>query len=360
LTETYEVGIVGAGPAGSSCARALGEAGIEVAIFDPSHPREKPCGGVIDSRIPEEFNIPKKLLQKEVKWLLAERYRFTARLVFDPPIFLVSRKDFDYHLLQEALKHKNVKLFDERVKQITKSETGWTLTTDKRSINVKYLVGADGCPSIVRQKVSTPIPNKFLANTVGCNFECPQDYVESNFQKDTVEACYSHKYVQKAGFAWIFPKRASVNVGIGGLVQGRTLMRMFEEFMASHHAAKRLRNMKGQFFAHLIPSVWEKEFYDLPCAGKSWALIGDAAAHVGSISGAGLYYAMKGGVLCASAVLKGDMRLFDRLWREDYGEELYYAAKNFRTFYGSVGLFFWLGFLFDNYLQRVSPRRHSD
>jgi flavin-dependent dehydrogenase len=50
-SDIFEVGIVGAGVAGSCCAQVLGKEGIKVAIFDHSHPREKPCGGLIDYRI---------------------------------------------------------------------------------------------------------------------------------------------------------------------------------------------------------------------------------------------------------------------------------------------------------------------
>jgi len=50
------------------------------------------------------------------------------------------------------------------------------------------------------------------------------------------------------------------------------------------------------------------DFYNLPCTGDDWALIGDAAGHVNLIVGAGICYAMKGGTLCGSALLDGDMR----------------------------------------------------
>ena len=41
------IAVIGAGPAGGYLARALALACLEVDIYDHSHPREKPCGGVI-------------------------------------------------------------------------------------------------------------------------------------------------------------------------------------------------------------------------------------------------------------------------------------------------------------------------
>src|SRR5258707_7433665 len=45
-----DVAIIGAGPAGCRAAALLARAGARVTIFDPSHPREKPCGGGVTGR----------------------------------------------------------------------------------------------------------------------------------------------------------------------------------------------------------------------------------------------------------------------------------------------------------------------
>ena len=44
------IGIIGAGPAGAMAAVRLARAGAAVSLFDPSHPREKPCGGGLTGR----------------------------------------------------------------------------------------------------------------------------------------------------------------------------------------------------------------------------------------------------------------------------------------------------------------------
>ncbi len=46
----FDVVIVGAGPAGAWAATRVAERGARVAILDPSHPREKPCGGGLTGR----------------------------------------------------------------------------------------------------------------------------------------------------------------------------------------------------------------------------------------------------------------------------------------------------------------------
>jgi len=348
LPDGFEVGIVGAGLGGSVCANVLGKAGISVALFDNSYPREKPCGGLIDQRVVKEFNIPKQLLQNEVKSAICERFGFRIKLSVEPSGFLVLRKDFDYFLLQKALKNRSVAFFNERVEQITKAN-GWLLRTNKnRCIRVKFLIGADGCPSLVRKKILSPIPSEFLITTVGYNFPCSSRYIEKAFEKNTLEAYYSSEYVRGGGFIWIFPKKNIINVGIGSAEAGKTLAHSLDTFIFSHVAGERLRHLNGEPYTHLIPTILREEFYRLPCSGQDWALVGDAAAHVNPINGAGIYYAMKGGMLCGAALLHGDLRLFDTYWREEYGDELRFGARKFSRYYSNLGFFTWLRFILGN------------
>lgn len=352
--DTFQVGIVGAGVAGSTCAQVLGEAGIKVAIFDHSHPREKPCGGFIEDRVVEEFEIPKTLLENEVKWSLTERFKLRTRFLFEPSQFLASRKDFDSYLLQRALKNNSATFFDEKVVQVIAEKEKWILRTNGgKFVKVNFLVGADGCPSLVRKYVYKPIPQEFLAMTVGYDLSCSREYIEKNFAKNTVEVYYPRRYVKKGGFIWIFPKRTKINIGIGSRESGSKLKQALDTFIAVHPAGKRLKNLEGQFFTHLIPAVWVKKFFDLPCSGNNWALIGDAAGHVNPIGGLGIYYAMKGGRLCGRAFLDGDIHLFEEYWRKDYGDELYSAASNASRFYSNFGFALWIPVMFENSLTKL-------
>ena len=358
MPDVFEVGIVGAGVAGSMCAQVLGEAGIRVALFDNSHPREKACGGLLDDRVVDEFSIPKQVLENEILWVLSERYIFRTRLLIEPPMFLVLRRDFDWYLLKKALKNNSVVFYKERVNHVARGGNDWVLTTnEEKSVNVKVLIGADGCRSLVREYVSRPIDPKFIATTVGYIFQCSSKYIRENFEANTVEAYYSHEYIRRGGFIWIFPKRTSINFGIGGMESGKELRQSLDRFLFSHSAGKRLRTMKGHLYAGLVPAIWEKDFFDTSCAGGNWALIGDAAGHVNPIGGAGIYYAMKGGMLCASAYLQGDMRLFEKYWRQDYGNELYNGARNVLTYYSNLGSFFWFQYYLRNLCHRLPKQR---
>jgi len=60
----HKVAVVGAGPAGLTCASLLAKKGYEVTIFEALH---EP-GGVLTYGIPE-FRLPKKIVQKEISFL---------------------------------------------------------------------------------------------------------------------------------------------------------------------------------------------------------------------------------------------------------------------------------------------------
>src|SRR2546425_5090282 len=45
-----DVAVVGGGPGGAWAAYVLARHGARVALIDPSHPREKPCGGGVTGR----------------------------------------------------------------------------------------------------------------------------------------------------------------------------------------------------------------------------------------------------------------------------------------------------------------------
>ena len=61
LAETYDVVVVGGGPAGATAAADLARRGHSVVLLDRAG-RIKPCGGAIPPRLIRDFDIPDHLL----------------------------------------------------------------------------------------------------------------------------------------------------------------------------------------------------------------------------------------------------------------------------------------------------------
>src|SRR4051812_17403588 len=108
-----DVAIVGAGPSGAWAAYSLARRGARVKLFDPSHPREKPCGGGVTRRALTLVSHAIDLSRVPASHITSARFtdrqtRTSAivRLGNDGPnnggLIVASRTDFDAALIHAA------------------------------------------------------------------------------------------------------------------------------------------------------------------------------------------------------------------------------------------------------------------
>lgn len=138
-----DVIVVGGGPAGSTCAWKLRQAGMDVLVLDRSEfPRTKLCAGWITPQVVDdlEFNIdeyPHSFLSFDRLELNWRGLRFRKKTVQHS----IRRYEFDEYLL----KRSGARLATHKVKRIDRA--GKRLTIDDL-FSCDYLVGAGGtsCP----------------------------------------------------------------------------------------------------------------------------------------------------------------------------------------------------------------------
>jgi len=329
----FEVVIVGGGPAGSTCGYELAKAGVDVAIFDHSHPREKPCGGALPRRFFDDFEVPKGVPKRTINWIIVEdQHGHKVRLYQKFGGATIMRKNFDHALFKKAEKASAL-CIDKQVIDIKKKNDGWIIKTKNKKYEAKFLVGADGCPSLVRRYVLDDIPKEHLAHAVGYHIFHDGIYLKKKFE-NAIELYFLGKPYVQGGYIWIFPKLDYVTVGLGTMLGTADIRQSLETFIETHHAAKRIiMPEKISLHSHIIPLANSPSFYNLPTTGKDWVLIGDAAGHVNPITGEGIYYAMMGGRLAAKAYLEGNISRYEEYWRKKYGGNLYWGARMKNIFY---------------------------
>ncbi len=349
----FDVIVVGGGPAGSACARFLGEKGVSVLLLDKaSFPRDKVCGDGMSGksmRILYELGVKEKIESKphskirgvtfsspngktlEVKIPLKEgkeQYAYCARReVFDNILFEHATKvcQFRERVQVMGLQREHAKVVGVKVNDLGLDE--------ERVITSHIVVGADGAQSIVAKELNV----SHLPEEHGCvavrgyyeNVQGVKDHIELHFVEEMIP-----------GYFWIFPIEGNkCNVGAGmvlnemqkkkiNLVDATKKVLEREPFKSRFANAKALGEMKG----------WTLPFgsYRRKLAFDGALLAGDAASLVDPFTGEGIGNALVSGKLaaemCALALEKKDFseaflqQYENKVW-EMLGEELDVSYK---------------------------------
>ena len=290
-----DVAIVGAGPAGSNCAYNLARKGIYATMFDHSHPREKPCGGMIGMADKEAFSIleefPIEHSEIDLMRIISPSRKIWNIDMTKNKLLCFSRMRFDQYLLNEALS-EGANLIEEKVIGLQKNGESWRVITQKGSYDVRTLVGADGVSSLIRKSIVGSLDKRDMGACFG--------YIFKGAEEKTVTI----KFLPKIeGYIWVIPR--GDNTSIGG---GTTKISSFRELKDQVNLFTKTgysRLEKVSEWAALIPNVKNPRTLLLQVAGPNWVLIGDAAGHVSPISGSGIVYALTDGELAAEAIAEG-------------------------------------------------------
>lgn len=318
-----KVAVIGAGPAGALAAHDLSRGGARVTVFDPSHPREKPCGGGLTERALEL--LPEAPAKDPAPLRPIESCRFESGsgesvLVRLPrPMAVASRKELDGWLLRRA-RSAGAQHANERVVEV--NPDGWVTTNEGRNQRFDFIVGADGAGSLVRRTFLSPTPRERLMMATGWFAPGDSDLVVR----------FIPEY---EGYLWLFPRRDHVGVGIGaplGAVPTRSLVERLEaEIMRSVPSLGPAAHAR---YAHTIPAPSADPRSIVEVAGDRWALVGDAAAFTDPITGEGIHYALRSGQILARTLLAGETPMaYAEHVLADFGRELVNAAAIRDTFY---------------------------
>jgi menaquinone-9 beta-reductase len=309
--DSCEVLIIGGGPAGSSCARRLHQAGIDAVVLDKrTFPRDKVCGGWITPAVIRELEID--LAAYARGRVLQAITGFRTSRMGDAEIetnygsvvsYGIRRFEFDEYLLQRCGARL---ILGKPLESLKRSGDTWIANGD---IQARVIVGAGGhfCPVARFLGASARQESAVAAQEI--EFEMsPQQCNSCSIRGEVPEL---HFCPDLKGYGWCFRKGDFLNVGLGRL----------DPHSLPTHVSGFVRRLKES----------GKVAFDLPASMRGHAylifretkrnivsdgvlLIGDAAGLAYSQSGEGIRPAIESGLLAANAIISaGGKYTSDRL-----------------------------------------------
>jgi geranylgeranyl reductase family protein len=279
--EHFDVLVVGGGPAGSTTAYRLAEAGASVLLVDKAtFPRDKPCGGGLTVRAVRQCPVdPTPVVEAEVD-LVELRFRFgdaVERRAAEPVIRMTQRRRLDAFLL-DAAREQGVE-----VREGT--------TIDVTDAPADVVVGADGANGTTARAFGL---GKGIVYGLAYEGNVPYGVVSKEH--------YGRRAVVElgdipGGYGWVFAKGDHVNVGVGAWQsEGPRIREHLARVCFAHNLdPDQLQSVRGHRLPLRRPGA--------RIAGERTLLVGDAAGLIDPFSGDGMYECFVSGNLAAAAVL---------------------------------------------------------
>lgn len=323
-----EVAIVGGGPAGSYCAYSLAKNNLYPTIFDDTHPREKPCGGLVSPLAQGLFPFLEKLPIKHTErgefYFILPSERRVCISIRKGKIRCFSRLKLDQFLVNMAVDN-GAEWIKEKVIALERKKDFWKVKTTRRSYHAKILIGADGVNSLARRSTIGSLSK--MDKGVCCG------YFAKDLEKEDITI---RPLVHRKGYMWVIPRDDHTSIGIGAAEASRSYGLRQELDMLVKRQYQYVEKIAR--WTALIPNIKNTKTLQVPVAGPNWILIGDAAGHVSPTLGEGILYALLDGKLAAQAVIENNPELFNKLWKGAYGNSLFMQVKLRKWLYTKPGV----------------------
>jgi len=322
----YDVIVAGSGPAGATAAYRLAKAGLSVLILEKDNlPRYKPCGGGLSLKIDRVLDTDiKDFIEAKVfgAYFSYGQKEGTLLMSEQPVAYMIMRDKFDSHLAYEAVQAGATLLTGKKVGGITTSKNGYEVYTKDDVFTCRYIVGADGVNGFVRRFI---YPNAVRTMAASIEAEIAVDQSILDKHSNYVHIDFG---VIPYGYAWVFPKKSMLSVGIAGF-KGvvKRPKEFFDTFIKEHDTLSGINGIT--YKGYPLPIFRNQQI--LTKGGV--ILTGDAGNLVDPFFGEGIYYAIRSAQLASSVICDSirngstNLSRYDKLLSNEFYPEFRAAQK---------------------------------
>jgi digeranylgeranylglycerophospholipid reductase len=350
MTSTYDIVVVGGGPAGATTARYAAQHGLRVLMVDKKSELGTPvqCSGAVSANALHECEVPfdEEFIAEPIYGFLTysnegEEIRLDYR-VYDrhtPLGYVVDRKRFDRFLTKMAIAAGAELWMRARVASFARHDGLVTAQVERfgnvEEVTAKVIVGADGVQSQIALMAGLHV-----AIPLGDLASCLQYIVENVETCGLLEIITGHEHAP-GGYAWVFPKghgMAEVGLGVARTMTDKDARWHLHKFM--HESFMRERFCRAK--------IIEVQGGGVPLAAAlkhvvadNVIVVGDAARQVNPITGGGIHMALRAGRIAgeflaetlssATSYTREALQGYQQRWREQLGlqhAELYRTKTN--------------------------------
>jgi menaquinone-9 beta-reductase len=299
--QQWDVIVVGGGPAGSTCARRLVDAGAKVCIVDAARfPRDKVCAGWITPQVVRALQLDVEAYRRGRSFQPITGFRVgsigrrdAVSVPFGTEVSAgIRRCEFDEYLLVRSGAHLQC---GAAVRSLRREHGAWVVN-DQWSAPVLIGAGGSGCP--VSRMLNGPVARGGpLVVAREAEFTLPAGTRRSCAVEPGVAEIYFTPDL--VGYGWCVRKGDMLNIGIGRL--DRRLNRGDVEAFAAFARQSRgvdapgLASWRGHAYLAGAPRTQAR-------TSDGVLLIGDAAGLASDRSGEGIGPAIESALMAASVI----------------------------------------------------------